>query len=65
MIDEEEEEKERKRLKTQKVKQALNDNLDEEPDWSPPEANKIEEPEKKLNRLRRPEVKNKPRRDEL
>lgn len=61
MIDEEEEEKERTRLKKQKLEQALNEDLDEESEWSSSEADKTEE--KKSSRLRRPEVKSP--RDEL
>ncbi|KAJ7390629.1 cell redox homeostasis [Desmophyllum pertusum] len=61
MIDEEEEEKERTRLKKQKLEQALNEDLDEESEWSSSEADKTEE--KKSSRLRRPEVKSS--RDEL
>ncbi|XP_022804755.1 uncharacterized protein LOC111341974 [Stylophora pistillata] len=67
MLDEEEEEKERQRLKKKKLERALKetDNLDEEePDWSPPEANVVEERDRKTNRLRRPEIRV-TRRDEL
>lgn len=67
MIDEEEEEKERQRLKKKKVERALKekDDIDEEePNWSPPEANEVEKRDRKPNRLRRPELRT-TRRDEL
>ena len=67
MIDEEEEEKERQRLKKKKVERALKekDDIDEEePNWSPPEANEVEKRDRKPNRLRRPELRI-TRRDEL
>ncbi|RMX56502.1 hypothetical protein pdam_00023158 [Pocillopora damicornis] len=67
MIDEEEEEKERQRLKKKKVERALKekDDIDEEePNWSPPEANEVEKRDRKPNRLRRPEL-GITRRDEL
>lgn len=67
IIDEEEEEKERQRLKKKKVERALKekDDIDEEePNWSPPEANEVEKRDRKPNRLRRPELRT-TRRDEL
>ena len=67
MIDEEEEEKERQRLKKKKVERALQEKDDvdeEEPNWSPPEANEVEKRDRKPNRLRRPEL-GITRRDEL
>ena len=56
MIDEEEEAKERKRLEMQKIEAVLKRGDNEEPDWSPPETEKLTD-EKKSSRLRRPEVK--------